>query len=58
MKNQLILMYVKDNILYPITLNKDQKQVFDIIMHVMPGQMHYIGDKPIGQVIEKPKAGD
>lgn len=52
MKDQPILMYVNNNILYPIALNKNQKQTFDIFMHLMPGEMHYIKDNPIGEVME------
>lgn len=55
MKDQPVLMYVKDNTLYPMALNKEQEEMFDFYMHIMPGKMVYIKDRPIGQVIEKPK---
>ena len=52
MKDKPVLMYVKNNILYPIALNKDQKQALDMFMHLMPGEMHYIKGNPIGEVME------
>lgn len=52
MDDKPVLMYVKSNILYPIALNKEQQQIFDMLMHLIPGKIHYIKERPIGEVVE------
>lgn len=51
MKDQLALMYVKDNIGYPVSLNKEQQEIFQLLINLMPQPINYIKDHPMGPAI-------
>ena len=50
MKDQLALMYVKDNIGYPVSLNKEQQEIFQLLMNLMPQPINYIKDHGVIQI--------
>jgi len=57
MKNGLVLMYVRDNILYPVALTQEQLDVFEVVQSMMPQPIRVISDKPLGEVVNLVKGG-
>lgn len=50
MKDGLALMYIKDNIVYPVALTKKQLEVFEIIQQMLPQPIKVIENYPMGEV--------
>lgn len=48
--SNFILTFIKDGIAYPVALNDEQKQVFDMTMSLIPGTIQVVNE-PIGKVI-------
>ena len=51
MEDSLILMYVKDDVVYPVALSQDQVETWQIIQQMIPQPIKVIGDHPIGKAI-------
>jgi len=51
MKDGLVLMYIKENILYPVALTQEQLDTFEFIQQVLPQPIKIMSNKPIGTVI-------
>lgn len=49
MKDQLVLMYIKDGIGYPVALNKEQLETFQFLINLIPQPINYIKDYPCGK---------
>ncbi|WP_215589204.1 hypothetical protein [Bacillus mycoides] len=50
MKDQLILMYCKDGVVYPVALTEEQQRLLPLLGKTL-GKIHVMGDKPQGQAI-------
>jgi hypothetical protein len=48
--DNFLLTFIKHGTAYPVVLNKEQKEVFNISMGLIPGEIKVINE-PIGQVI-------
>lgn len=51
MKDRLVLMYVKDNTLYPVVLTQEQVDIFEIIQQTLPQPIRVISNEPIGKAV-------
>ncbi len=51
MKDGLVLMYVKDNTLYPVVLTQEQVDIFEIIQQTLPQPIRVISNEPIGKAV-------
>jgi hypothetical protein len=47
----LILMVVKDGIIYPAALNEEQQITFKFIQNMLPQPIRYIKDSPLGVAV-------
>ena len=45
-----ILTFVKNGLAYPVVLNDEQREVFNISMNLIPGVIR-VGNEPIGKVM-------
>ncbi|MBN1042411.1 hypothetical protein FDB41_12025 [Clostridium botulinum] len=45
-----LLTFIKDGTAYPVVLNKEQRQAFNVLMNLIPGQINIVNE-PIGQVM-------
>lgn len=54
-KDGLVLMYVKDNIIYPVALTQEQVNVFEVIQQVLPQPIKVMTNMPIGEAINLAK---
>ncbi|ADY20333.1 hypothetical protein YBT020_05435 [Bacillus thuringiensis serovar finitimus YBT-020] len=50
MNDQLVLMYCKDGVIYPVALTKEQQEMLPFV-GMMLGEIKVVGDKPQGQAI-------
>lgn len=57
MKDQLLLFYVRGDILYPVALTEEQKVSFDMFMDMMPQPIQVVEDRPLGQVYTNKSKG-
>ncbi|NFI16296.1 hypothetical protein [Clostridium botulinum] len=48
--DNFLLTFIKDNVAYPVALNKEQRQAFNVLMNLIPGQINIVNE-PIGQVM-------
>lgn len=48
--DNFLLTFIKDGIAYPVVLSKEQKEVFNISMGLIPGEIKVVNE-PIGQVM-------
>ncbi|MGG0793759.1 hypothetical protein ABE137_07105 [Brevibacillus laterosporus] len=48
-KDGLVLLYVKNETIYPIALTKEQYEAFEVMQFLMSDALHVI-DKPIAKV--------
>ncbi|MGG0754946.1 hypothetical protein [Brevibacillus laterosporus] len=48
-KDGLVLLYVKNETIYPIALTKEQYEAFEVMQFLMSGALHVI-DKPMAKV--------
>ena len=48
--DNFLLTYTKDDTCYPVILNDEQKEVFNITMSLIPGTIQIINE-PIGKVM-------
>jgi hypothetical protein len=48
--DNFLLTYTKDGIAYPVMLNDEQKEVFNMTMSLIPGTIQIINE-PIGKVM-------
>ena len=51
MKDGLILMYVKDGIVYPVALTQEQTDTFEFVQALIPPPIRAISDKPQGEAV-------
>ena len=51
MKDGLVLMYVKDNTIYPVALTQEQLDTFEMIQQLLPQPIRVINNKPLGKAI-------
>jgi len=51
MEDGLVLMYVKENILYSVALTQEQLDTFEFIQQVLPQPIKIMSNKPIGKVV-------
>jgi hypothetical protein len=51
MKDGLVLMYVKDNTIYPVALTQEQLYTFEMIQQLLPQPLRVISDKPLGKAV-------
>lgn len=58
MENQLALIYIKDDVAYPVALNKEQIETFQFLMRLMPQPINYMKDYPCGKAINLCKGMD
>lgn len=56
-KDGLVLMYVKDGVMYPVALSKEQDEAFEILQQALPGPIKVVVDLPIGKVYGLVKGG-
>ncbi len=60
--DNFLLTFNKDGTAYPVVLNKEQRQAFNVLMNLIPGEIKIVNE-PIGQVmtlgeIKKMKEGN
>ncbi|MBY6915379.1 hypothetical protein [Clostridium botulinum] len=48
--DNFLLTFIKDNVAYPVVLNDEQRQAFNVLMNLIPGQINIVNE-PIGQVM-------
>ncbi|NFK66112.1 hypothetical protein FDB14_15190 [Clostridium botulinum] len=48
--DNFLLTFIKDNIAYPVVLNDEQRQAFNVLINLIPGQINIVNE-PIGQVM-------
>lgn len=48
--DNFLLTFIKDNIAYPVVLNDEQRQAFNVLMNLIPGEIKIVNE-PIGQVM-------
>ncbi len=48
--DNFLLTFIKDNVAYPVILNDEQRQAFNVLMNLIPGQINIVNE-PIGQVM-------
>ncbi len=48
--DNFLLTFIKDNVAYPVILNDEQRQAFNVLMNLIPGQINIVSE-PIGQVM-------
>jgi len=51
MNDGIVLTYIKDNILYPVGITKEQNDMIQIIVPHILGKVTVIKDKPLGEAI-------
>lgn len=51
MEDGLVLFYIKDEILYPVVLTKEQKEVFEMFQHLVPQPIRVMFKHPQGEVV-------
>lgn len=49
MKDGLVLFYMKDDILYPVMMTKEQVDTFEMIQMLLPQPIRVAFDKPQGK---------
>lgn len=57
MEDGLIIMYVKDGIIYPVALNEEQQIAFKFAQQLIPQPIVYIKDKPLGVAVNLSQRG-
>lgn len=50
MKDQAVLMYCKDGILYPVALTEQQQMIFEMTASLL-SPLTVVGDRPLGKVV-------
>ena len=50
-KDGLCLTYIKDGVMYPVGISKEQDTILQNIIPSMLGKLYVYTDKPIGDVI-------
>ncbi len=48
--DNFLLTFIKDNVAYPVILNDEQRQAFNVLMNLIPGQINIVSE-PIGKVM-------
>lgn len=48
--DNFLLTFIKDDIAYPVRLNAEQREAFNIVMSLIPGEIKVI-NRPIGKVM-------
>lgn len=48
--DNFLLTFIKDGIAYPVVLNVEQKQAFNISINLIPGEIKVVNE-PIGKVM-------
>lgn len=52
MQDGFILMYVKDNTIYPVAMSKEQYEMLHILIpNMMPGTLSIVKDRPQGEAV-------
>ena len=46
--NGVMISYVKDETVYPVLLTKEQSEVLDFYLSLLPGKLRVVTDKPQG----------
>ena len=49
MKDGLVLMYLKDGVIYPCGISKEQNEILQNIVTGMLGKIYVYKDKPVGE---------
>lgn len=48
--DNFILTFTKDDTAYPVVLNEEQREIFNLMMNLMPGEIKVVNE-PIGKVM-------
>ena len=48
--DNFLLTFIKDNVAYPVVLNDEQRQAFNVLMNLIPWEIKIVNE-PIGQVM-------
>lgn len=48
--DDFLLTFTKDNVAYPVALNNEQREAFNIVLNMIPGEIKVVNE-PIGHVM-------
>ncbi len=48
--DNFLLTFIKDDVAYPVILNDEKREAFNVVMNLIPGEIKVI-NRPIGKVM-------